>query len=312
MSTNKSKPRAGSLQFWPRKKARKSYARVKSWNYNLNDNKLLGFIGYKVGMTHILFTQQNSNKKQNNTTSSSVTIIECPPIKPLCLRFYKKTPYGLKSISQIFSKKLNKELSKKIKLPKKSKDKMPEEFDEIRLLVYTQPKLTGLPKKKPEIVEMAISKKDLEYAKSLLEKDSITIKDIFNENQYVDIRAVTKGKGTQGPVKRFGISLKKHKSEKGRRAPGSLGNWVARTWRVAHAGQTGYHQRTEHNKLIFKISDKPEEINPKAGFKNYGVIKNTYIMLKGSIPGPRKRTIILTNPLRTKKTYSTEIEFIKK
>jgi len=312
MSTSKSKPRAGSLQFWPRKRAKRPYARVKSWNRNLNDNKLLGFIGYKVGMTHILLTQQNQNKKTNDPTFFPITIVECPPIKPLYLKFYKKTIYGLKSISQVFSKKLDKELSKKIRLPKKSNDKFPEEFDEVRLAVYTQPKLTGLPKKKPEIVEMAVSKKDLEYAKLLLEKDSITINDVFNENQYVDIRAVTKGKGTQGPVKRFGIGLKKHKSEKGRRSPGTLGNWTAKTWRVAHAGQMGYHQRTEHNKLILKISDKTEEINSKAGFKNYGVIKNSYLILKGSIPGPRKRTIVLTNPLRNKRIYPIEINFIKK
>ncbi|MBL7148236.1 MAG: 50S ribosomal protein L3 [Nanoarchaeota archaeon] len=311
MSTNKSKPRAGSLQFWPRKRAKRIYARVRSWNKNIKENKLLGFIGYKVGMTHVIYQQNNPNKKNKDPISCSATIIECPPIKPFSLRFYKNTPYGLTTISQIFSKNLNKELQKKINT-KNLKDKIPESFDEVRLIVYTQPKLTQLPKKKPEIIELALSKNDLEYAKSLLNKDSITIKDVFNENQYTDIRAITKGKGTQGPVKRFGIGLKKHKSEKGRRAPGTLGNWMAKTWRVAHAGQMGFHQRTEHNKLIFKISDKPEEITPKSGFHNYGIIKNSYLLIKGSIAGPKKRTIILTNPLRNKKTYPTEITYIKK
>ena len=312
MSTSKSKPRAGSLQFWPRKRAKRSYARVKSWNKNVKDSKLLGFIGYKVGMTHIILQQQNPNKKQSNPFSSSVTIVECPPIKPLALKFYKQTPYGLKTISQIFSKNLDKELTKKIKLPKKTKEQIPESFDEVRLIAYSQPKLTSLPKKKPEIIELALSTNDPEYAKALLNKGVINIQEVFNENHYVDIRAITKGKGTQGPVKRFGIGLKKHKSEKGRRAPGTLGNWTAKTWRVAHAGQTGYHQRTELNKLILKISDKQEEITPKSGFHKYGVIKNPYLILKGSIPGPTKRTIILTNPLRDKKTYPIDISYIKK
>ena len=42
---------------------------------------------------------------------------------------------------------------------------------------------------------------------------------VVKEGDYIDLRAITKGKGYQGPVKRFGIGLKSHKSEKGRRAP---------------------------------------------------------------------------------------------
>ena len=305
-----SKPRAGSLQFWPRKKSKRIYANVKFLRGD-KDNKLLGFIGYKVGMTHLHYISQNPHIKQKIETVSPVTVIECPPLKPFSLRFYKKSGYGSEVITEILSKNLEKELSRKITLPKKQKEQIPEKFDYLKLLVYTQPKSTGIGKKKPEIIELGMSG-DLEFAKSLLNKKEIKIDEVFKENQYVDIHAITKGKGNQGPVKRFGISLKQHKSEKGTRRVGSLGNWTAKTWRVAHAGQMGYSKRTEYNKLIFKIGNDNNEINQKGGFHKYGNVKNDYVLLKGSIAGSKKRAIIMTEPIRNKKVFPANITSIKK
>ena len=91
---------------------------------------------------------------------------------------------------------------------------------------------------------------------------------------------------------------------------GSLGNWSAKTWRVAHPGQMGFFKRTEHNKLIFKISN--ENIHPKSGFHKYGNIKNDYIIVRGSIAGPKKRLIVMTEPIREKRTFPTNITSIRK
>jgi large subunit ribosomal protein L3 len=107
----------------------------------------------------------------------------------------------------------------------------------------------------------------------------------------VDIRGVTRGFGTSGPVKRFGISLKNHKSEKGVRRPGSLAPWhPARvTFKAPIAGQTGYQNRIAYNNQILqvgKISEK--DINKKGGFDHYGIIKTDYLVVKGSIPGLRR------------------------
>ncbi len=302
------KPRSGTLQYWPRKRTKKIYADVHFWKKS-KEPKLLGFIGYKVGMTHLHYIPQNI--KDKTETVSPVTIIECPPLKPFSLRFYKESPYGAQVINEIKSKAPNKELSRRITLGKKqSEEKIPENYDYFKLVVYTQPKLTGIGKKKPEIVEMGLSG-DLEFAKSLLNKNEIKIEEVFKENQYVDVHAVTKGKGIQGPVKRFGVSLKQHKSEKGTRRVGSLGSWYAKTWRVAHPGQMGFFKRTEHNKLVFKISNE-KDINSNSGFHRYGVIKNDYIILKGSVAGPQKRTIILSEPIRDKKPLQVAITSIRK
>ena len=46
----------------------------------------------------------------------------------------------------------------------------------------------------------------------------------------------------------------------------------------------GFQQRTEFNKRILKISEDASEITPQVGFLHYGVLKNPYILVKGSIP----------------------------
>jgi len=312
----KHNPRRGSLQYWPRKRAKRAYARIRSWA-NLDTTKLLAFIGYKVGMTHLIVKDNTPNSlTKNQNISIPVTIIECPSLKPLALRFYKQTDDGLQVISDFIAPKIDKEVKRKINLQKK-KTEIPNEYDDVRLVVYTQPKLTTIGKKKPEILEIAVSgpkEKKLEFLKELLDKE-IKLNDVFKENQLVDIHSITKGKGFQGPRKRFGVALRQHKSEKSRRTAGCLGPWTPKkvSFRVPQPGKMGYHQRTEFNKQIIKISNNPEEINPKGGWKHYGVVKNNYLMLKGSVCGPAKRTIIITEPIRpSKKINQFEIVSIIK
>ena len=307
MSTTRS-PRHGSLQFWPRVRARRQYARIRNWHIpkGINDAKLLGFAGYKVGMSHIIATDNGQHSMtKNSDIFLPVTVVECPPLKTASIRFYKKNVNGLQLVSEILSEELDKELSRAISLQKKKKENKAREvgYDEVRILVYTQPKLTGLGKKKPELFEVGISgskEQQLAYANERLGKE-VHVDDVFSEGRQIDVHSVTKGKGFQGPVRRFGISLRQHKSEKSVRNPGSLGAWNAQghiMWRVAHAGKMGYHLRTEYNKLLLKIGKKPEEINVKGGYIGYGLVKNSYILLKGSIPGISKRLIRMSYPRR--------------
>ena len=301
------RPRAGSLQYWPRVKSKRIYSKIKT----KPKSDFQAFAGYKAGMTHISLTdteQHSITKGQKITTS--VTIIECPPLKPLSLKFYKYAAYGSQIITEIPSKLLDKELKSKTKSISK-KDKIPESYDELRLSVYTQPKLTGIGKKKPEIFDIPLNC-DLETAKKLLEKE-IKISEIFKPGQYIDTHSITKGKGFQGPVKRFGVTLKSHKSEKKRRSPGNLGPFSPRktSWRVPQHGQHGFHKRTEYNKLILFIDSDTKKINQKGGIKQYGNVKNDFILVKGSIPGASKRLILFSNTIRNKKDVSApEVSYI--
>lgn len=298
------RPRRGSLQYWPRKRARRECPIIKNWPI-AKDTKLSGIIGYKAGMSKVsIIDNRKSSPTKGEELSRAVTIVEVPPVKVFGIRAYSKTGDGLKCIGEAWDSKLSKELGRKIVLPKKSKSKISdlekdvENFSQIRLLVHTQPNLTSIGKKKPEVIEIPIGGSDIkesfEAAKNLIGTE-VKISDVFNEGKYIDVHAVTKGKGFQGVIKRFGVKRKKHKSEKGVRRVGTLGNWSAITWRVPHPGQMGYHLRTDKNKFLLKISNpKEEKIVPSGGFLHYGSVKNDYILLDGSIPGPKKRAIVLT------------------
>ena len=134
----------------------------------------------------------------------------------------------------------------------------------------------------------------------------ISIKEIFKTG-VADIRGVTKGKGFQGQVKRFGLNLKAHKSEKGVRTLGTGGAWhPARvTFRDPRAGQMGFFTRAVYNNKIIDINSINEkDINPKEGFKHFGRIKTDYIIVFGSVQGANKRQLLITNPLRLHKKQS--------
>jgi len=304
--------RKGSLQFYPRVRAKKMLPRV-SWSF-LNNKNLLGFIGYKVGM-YSAFVKDNT---PNSMTKGQriiipITIIECPKLKIFSIRFYKNK----KPIGEVLNNNLDKELKRKVKFPKEVKKKLEDykDADDVRLLVYSQVKKTNI-KKTPDLTEVGLGgnlNEKLEFIKNNLNKE-ISIKDVFPLG-LVDIRGVTKGKGTQGPTKRFGLSLKSHKSEKGVRGPGSGGPWHPSkvSFREPKSGQMGFFSRINYNNKIVLIGDINEkDINPKEGFKNYGKIKTDYLILFGSILGPCKRQLLITSSLReTKKQSKKNYEFIE-
>ena len=299
------------MQYWPRVRASRSYTKIRNWPVN-KEPKLLGFAGYKIGMTHLLITDNSQHSLTKDTDIfCPVTVVECPPLKTASIHFYKNTINGPKLVSEIFADSLDKEMERTILIPNKNKGKETADFDFVRALCYTQPIMTSLGKKKPEVLEVAIGgnkEQQLVYAKEKLGKE-ISVSDVFKEGQLLDAHAVTKGKGFQGPVRRFGVTLRHHKSEKSRRNPGSLGAWRAQghiMWRTAHAGKMGFHSRTEYNKRIIKIGSKPEDINPKGGFVSRGFIKNQYLLIKGSLSGAKKRLIRFTYASRPDKRVPQE------
>ncbi|HIH31480.1 TPA: 50S ribosomal protein L3 [Candidatus Woesearchaeota archaeon] len=306
-------PRHGSMQYWPRVRAKSTVARVRSWSMNTKDH-VLGFIGYKAGMTHIMgIDTRKTSQSKGEEIVIPTTVIECPPMKIAGFRVYKKQ-YLYDQPFKDFLFKLDKSLSRKMIVPKKvhSVDYSqlnPDELTDLRILVYTQPSMTGIQKKKPELMEIGLSgsiNDKINFVKENHDKELLA-SSLFKEGEFVDIHAITKGKGFQGPVKRFGVAFKPHKTEKGVRRVGTLGAWSGQghtLYRVPHAGQMGYHMRTEHNKQIIKISNKPEEVNPKGAFPRYGNVKSNFILVKGSISGARKRAIIFTKSLRSRAAES--------
>lgn len=301
------------MQFWPRKKAEAIHARIRTWVPGGKDAKALGFAGYKVGMTHIMAVDnRGTSPTKGDTIALPVTVIECPPMRVTAIHCYGTQNNKLVLSNCVWADKVDKDLSRVIPSPKQSKTKAdqlkPEEYREFRLLVHTQPRMANL-KKTPEVFEVGIggtAAQQLEFAKANLGKD-IKITDVFAAGQQVDSHSISTGKGLQGPVKRFGVSIRSHKSQKTTRGPGALGPWHGSfNWPVAHQGQMGFHQRTEYNKQILQIGEDPAKINPAGGFMGYGVVNSPYLLIKGSVPGPAKRLIKFTFPFRANKNFPKE------
>lgn len=160
----------------------------------------------------------------------------------------------------------------------------------------------------------------------------VTIGEIFQDNEMVDTIGVTRGKGMEGVVKRFGVSRLPRKTHRGLRKVGCIGAWhpASVRWTCARAGQLGYFHRTELNKKIYRVgvganrgskdnastaADINEKtITPLGGFPHYGVVNNDFLMVKGGIVGTRKRPITLRKSLLTQThtaaTEKIEVKFI--
>ena len=305
-------PRHGSLAYLPRGRAKRPIGRIRFWPKVEEGPTMLGFMGYKAGMTHIMMVEDKPDSLHlGKEASHPATILEVPPITVCAIRAYTKDQYGLHTFTEAWMKTPPKDFDRALVLPeefnteeqlKKLEDNI-DKISEIRLLAATQPRLAAVPKKKPDISEIKVDggsiQEQIEYAKSLLGKN-VSITDVFKEGHFMDAIAITKGKGFQGPVKRWGVTILARKSNKTKRGVACIGPWKpARVlYTVPRAGQMGYHQRTEYNKRILKIGVDGKDVTPKGGFINYGEVKGTYIIVDGSLPGPAKRLVQLRYPAR--------------
>jgi large subunit ribosomal protein L3 len=299
------RPRFGSLQFYPRKRAEKTIPSV-NWNV-VPGNGLLGFIAYKAGMASAVVKDDTPNSMtKGKKIVVPVTLLEVPNVKIFSVRFY-----NLGRVVKDIIVSNDKELKRIVKVPKQVHDldkETPKEYDDIRTVIVSMPKQINL-KKTPDIAEVALGGKKeekLNFVKGLIGKE-ISVKEFLDKKELVDVRGLTTGKGLVGTVKRFGISLKSHKAEKGRRRPGSLGPWhPARvTYMTPQAGQLGMFTRVIYNLRVLGTGNISEKnINKGTGFKHYGKILGNYVVIKGSVQGPVKRQVLLTSAFRATKTQT--------
>lgn len=307
------RPRRGSLGYSPRKRARKVVPRISAWRPS-DELKLLDYPGYKAGMTHAYRIDDRPHAlTKGKEVLIPVTVVETPPVYVFGVRGYKKTPYGLKVAGEVWGDITTASsappLERRLVLPREKKKKKKvdlSEADDIRLLICTQPHLLHL-KKNPDIMECQIGGKDtkskLDYAMNLLEKE-VTIDQVFNEGDFVDVISVSKGKGTQGVIKRWGVKIQDRKTDDARRHVGCIGPWSPHKtmWRIPCSGQMGYHTRTLINKRLLRIGTaQKEEITPEGGFLNYGLVRTSYVLVKGSVAGPAKRLVRMRYAMRPPK-----------
>jgi len=292
----------------PRKRAKSQNARV-HWQHS-GDKRVLGFAGYKAGMTHVAYVDDSESPTKGQEIVTAATVIEVPPITVYGVRCYSNR----NSVGDILAD--NEKMLKLAGIRKKSAKKPDEaKVEDARLLVYAMPSKTKMGKKHIEKMEIACGgadgKEKLEYCKSLLGKE-MRVSEAFKPGEYVDVISITKGKGWQGAIKRFGAKIQRRKATGKKRHIGTLGQWHPAyvLYTIPQAGQTGYHTRTEMNKRILKIGEKPEEVNPSSGFPRYGFVNSDYVVVKGSIPGPVKRLIKLRLAVRSPSVKEIQLSYL--
>ena len=301
----KNAPRRGSLAYLPRGRAPRPVGKINYWpEVSTEKPRLLGFGGYKAGMSFLyVIGETRGNPTFGQEVHSPVTIVETPPMVVCGYRGYRPSSSGLNSAFEVWAEKLPGDLDRLVTIPEKKETETIqttslEGLIEVRALLAAQPRQSGSRHKKPELFEVKTAggsmEEQLGYLKGLLGKE-VQITDVFGEGEYVDIIGITKGKGIQGPVKRWGVKTLPHKSRKTVRGIGTLGAWTPHyvMYTVPRAGQMGFHQRTEFNKRILKIGSDGPSVVPKGGFAHYGPVKKTYVILSGSIPGPTRRLVKL-------------------
>lgn len=284
---------------------------------------MLGYAGYKAGMTRVLMVDdKEGSPTKGREVAEAVTVLEVPDLRVIGIRAYREVEGKEKALKDVLANNLPRNLDRKFPTPKEGneeslKDVDSDKISNLRLIASTQPDRTGFGKKKPEVFELGIggsTEDKLEKAEGLLGKE-FSVSDVFEPGQYADVIGLTKGKGMEGPVQRHGVKLLDHKTQTKRRKAGNIGPWHPHrtSWKVPQAGKSGMNRRTEYNKRILDIGEESEKINPDEGFKKYGEIKSKYVLVKGSVPGPSKRLIMLRPAIR-KDSYSKnpQINYVKK
>ena len=308
-----SAPRRGSLAYLPRGRAKSFEARIRAWpKVNSEEPKLLVHAGFKAGCVQIVnIDDREKTPNYGKQLVSLGTVIVTPPILIVGIRGYSKDQDGKHAQFDLYADNLPKNISQLFKLKNKEalleySEKTFKKIKEIYALIVVIPRNAGLEQKKPYVFEAAVKggdvKKQFTFVKDLLGKE-VKIDQVFESGDTVDTAAITKGKGWEGPITRWGVKRKQHKSRKSVREVGSLGpispQYVMYT--VPRAGQRGLHQRTENDKRIM-VMDNTEnikyEINPKGGFKHFGNVNGDFIIVRGSVPGTYKRLIKLRTQIR--------------
>jgi large subunit ribosomal protein L3e len=187
----------------------------------------------------------------------------------------------------------------------------------IRAICHTQIGKVKIGQKKANIKEIQInggtSEQKVDFAMGLFEQE-VKIADVFSQDEMTDIIGSTRGHGFNGVITRWGCSRLVRKSHRGLRKVACIGTWhPARVqFQVPRAGQDGYHHRTEINKKIYRIGKSLKEdpnnanteadltdksITPLGGFAHFGEVTQDWVMVKGTVCGPKKRIITIRKSL---------------
>lgn len=203
-----------------------------------------GLIGKKIGMTSV-FGADGKN--------IPCTVIEAGPCVVTQVRTQEKDGYAAVQLAY---------------------DEAKEKHTSAGLIGHFK-KANTTPKRK--VAEFAS-----DFNKELQLGDVITVADVLNEDAWVDVTGISKGKGFQGVVKRHGfrgVGGQTHGQHNRLRAPGSMGasSWPSRVFPGKRlGGRMGGDKVKILNLKVLKV-----------------IPENNLLLVKGSIPGAKGSYLLI-------------------
>ena len=358
-------PRCGHLGYLPKRRTKYTKGKIRSFP---KDDKskpvhLTAFMGYKAGMTHVVryFEKREGKKTIKKDVVEPVTCVECPPMKVVGMVGYIETPRGLRALATVWAQKLPEgvvrrfyknfyaskkkafanyakryqEDAKSKKHPKRDIERVRKYCSTVRVLCATQIEKLGFRQKKAHLMEIQVNGGDVsakvDWAVSKFENE-VAVGEVFEKDEMVDTIAITKGKGTAGVTKRFGVTRLPRKTRRGLRKVACIGAWhpSAVKWTVARSGILGYYHRTQLNQKVYRVGSGAvrgvqnnatteqdphvKNITPLGGFPHYGVVNEDFLLLRGNTMGPKKRQVTIRKSLvpctRHFTNHKLDIKFI--
>ena len=358
-------PRCGHLGYLPKRRTKHNKGKIRHFP---KDDKskpvhLTAFMGYKAGMTHTVryFEKREGKKVLKKDICEAVTVVETPPMKVIGMVGYIETPRGLRALTTVWAQKLPvnvirrfyknyyvakrkaftnyakkyEEDAKSKKHPNRDIQRVKKYCQVVRVICATQIEKCKLRQKKAHVMEIQVNggdvTKKVDWAVSKFENE-ISVGEVFENNEMVDTIAITRGKGTQGVIKRFGVTRLPRKTHRGLRKVACIGAWhpSAVKWTVARAGNLGYYHRTQINQKIYRVGAGAvrdiknnasteadahiKNITPIGGFPHYGIVNEDFLLIRGAVPGPRKRVVTIRKTMLAQTgsfaTLVSEIKFI--
>ena len=147
---------------------------------------------------------------------------------------------------------------------------------------HTSAPLMGHFKKANTTPKRKVVEFENDFTKELQLGDSLSVSDVFQDDTWVDVTGISKGKGFQGVVKRHGfagVGGQTHGQHNRLRAPGSMGasSWPSRVFKGKRlAGRMGGDRVKVLNLKVIKV-----------------IPENNLILVKGSIPGAKGSYVIV-------------------
>jgi large subunit ribosomal protein L3e len=359
-------PRYAHLGYLP--KRRTKYAKGKIRSFPKDDRSkpvhLTAFMGYKAGMTHVVrhFEKREGKKSIKKDIVEPVTVVECPPIKIIGMVGYITTPRGLRTLATVYAQSLptgvirrfykNYHVAKRNAFKNYRKNRYPEDAKSrdhvnrdinriekycstVRVLCCTQIEKLKFRQRKSHIMEIQLNggtiAEKVAWAKSHFEQE-VSVGEVFSMNEMVDTIAITRGHGTTGVIKRFGVTRLPRKTHRGLRKVACIGAWhpSAVKWTVGRSGNQGYFHRTHLNQKVYRVGEGAvrgaqnnastdqdpdvKNITPVGGFPHYGIVNEDFLLLKGAVMGPRRRQITIRKsmnpPTHSFSKVQLEVKFI--